>query len=283
MTNSLLTLITENAAVIEKSMQRYLGDKDKPYGILLDSMRYSAYSGGKRIRPFLTLETAKMLGGNIDTALPYATAIEMIHTYSLIHDDLPCMDNDDIRRGKPTNHKVYGEATALLAGDALLTYAFSIAAGNSVLTPEQNLSAVKLLANASGHNGMIGGQMLDLIGEKELPTFENFLLMNRLKTGYLIRTACLLGAISAGYSEGTQEYTEIDKYASAIGLAFQIEDDILDIGTEDQKTTFLSFMSVDGAKNEINRLTKEAVTAISSFPRNGALTEFAEYLSSRTV
>ncbi|MBQ7124991.1 MAG: polyprenyl synthetase family protein [Clostridia bacterium] len=146
MKKSLSEKITENSALIEKSMREYLEKNGRSYQQLLESMQYSAYAGGKRIRPFLTLEFCRILGGDDRAALPYACAIEMIHTYSLIHDDLPCMDNDDLRRGKPTNHKVFGEATALLAGDALLTYAFEVVASNSFATPERNIEAISLLS-----------------------------------------------------------------------------------------------------------------------------------------
>ena len=275
--------ITENAALIEKAMEKYLDGTGRRYEMLIDSMRYSAYAGGKRIRPFLTLEFCRMLGGNVGAALPYACAIEMIHTYSLIHDDLPCMDNDDFRRGKPTNHKKFGEATALLAGDSLLTYAFGIAVSGGETTAEQNIDAVKLLSSRAGFDGMAGGQMLDLIGEKEKLTYEEFMLMNRLKTGCLIKTACLLGCIAAGYREGTDEYAAAEKYAENVGLAFQIEDDILDEGTEDNKTTFLTFMTVESARNTVDALTGNAKEIIAPYDRDGILSAFADRLAVRKV
>ncbi len=283
MKNSLSEAIANNAALIEESMRRYLGGNARPYEVLLEAMRYSAYAGGKRIRPFLTLEVCRMLGGRDEAALPYACAIEMIHTYSLIHDDLPCMDNDDERRGKPTNHKVYGEANALLAGDALLTRAFAVAASNGNAKAEQNVAAVSLLAENAGADGMIGGQVLDLAGETKTLTKDEFLLMNRLKTGCLIKTACLLGALAAGVSPAEEIWQRIQGYAERIGLAFQIEDDLLDMGTEDNKTTFLTFMTADEARSEIAGLTKEAVSLLSELEHDGILTAFAEYLSSRTV
>ena len=224
-----------------------------------------------------------MLGGSKEAALPYACAIEMIHTYSLIHDDLPCMDNDDIRRGKPTNHIVFGEANALLAGDALLTKAFEVAATNDHGSSENIVAATILLAQNSGADGMIGGQVLDLAGEKERLDEKTHLMMNRMKTGCLIRTAALLGCLSADFDETTPEYADVKKYAENIGLAFQIEDDILDYGTEDNKTTFLSFMTVDEAKAKINELTDEAISAISKYDGSETLTQFARYLSSREV
>ncbi|MBQ4065533.1 MAG: polyprenyl synthetase family protein [Clostridia bacterium] len=280
---SLSEAITNNAALIEEAIHGYLGGDERPYEVLLDAMRYSAYAGGKRIRPFLTLEVCRMLGGQDEAALPYACAIEMIHTYSLIHDDLPCMDNDDYRRGKPTNHKVYGEANALLAGDALLTRAFAVAASNRNATAEQNVTAVSLLADNAGTDGMIGGQVLDLAGEEKTPSKNEFLLINRLKTGCLIKTACLLGALAAGVSPNEETWNKILSYAERIGLAFQIEDDLLDMGTDDNKTTFLTFMTAEEARSEITRLTKEAVSLLSAFENCGILTDFAEYLSSRTV
>ncbi len=279
----LLTTIKENAALVGSAIDEYLSGSIDEISVLTDSMKYSASSGGKRIRPFLTLEVAKMLGGKKDAALPYACAIEMIHTYSLIHDDLPCMDNDDIRRGKPTNHIVFGEANALLAGDALLTKAFEVASTNEFVSNKNKVEAVLLLAQNSGADGMIGGQVLDLAGEKERLSEKTHLMMNRMKTGCLIRTAALLGCLSAGYGEGTFEYIDIKKYAENIGLAFQIEDDILDYGTEDNKTTFLSFMTIDEAKAKINELTSEAIDIISKYDGSETLTKFALYLSAREI
>ena len=280
---SLSTVINENASLIGARIDEYLTGSIDEISVLTDSMKYSASSGGKRIRPFLTLEVAKMLGGSLDAALPYACAIEMIHTYSLIHDDLPCMDNDDIRRGKPTNHKVFGEANALLAGDALLTKAFEVAASNEHVSSGNKVEATILLALNAGADGMIGGQVLDLAGEKERLSEKTHLMMNRMKTGCLIRTAALLGALSAGYGEGTLEYSDIKKYAENIGLAFQIEDDILDMGTEDNKTTFLSFMTEDEAKAMIDQLTDEAIDIISKYDNCEVLTDFAYYLAKRKV
>lgn len=280
--NDLLKQIKETTSLIDTAMTQYLGVEGRPYADLISSMQYSAYAGGKRIRPFLTLAFAKMLGGAVEAALPYACAIEMIHTYSLIHDDLPCMDNDDERRGKPTNHIVYGETTALLAGDALLTYAFQIAAENPD-TPDRNAEAVSLLARNAGFDGMIGGQALDLMGEKEELSYELFLQMNRLKTGCLIKTACLLGCLAAGYRNGSDAYRAAETYAEKVGLAFQIEDDLLDAGTEDHKTTFLTFMTEEEARQKIATLTEEAIAAVSSYKNCEVLLDFARYLSLRTV
>lgn len=280
---SLSEAMNENLELIENEMKTYLDVGSRPYEALMESMRYSAYAGGKRVRPFLTLEVCKMLGGDVKAALPFACAIEMVHTYSLIHDDLPCMDNDVERRGKPTNHVVFGETTALLSGDALLTYGLKTAVANPYVSPETAVKAATLLADNSGFDGMIGGQMLDLEGEKRPLDRDEHLLMNRLKTGCLIKTACLLGCLAAGYGEDTEEYASVKTYSESVGLSFQIEDDLLDMGSEDNKTTFLTFMTPDEAKEKINELTDEAVNAVSPYNGSEVLVEFARYLSSRTV
>ena len=280
--NNLSQILNDTTSKIDREMRRYLTLEERRYEYLMESLRYSAYEGGKRIRPFLTLTFAKALGGTEEAAFPYAIAVEMIHTYSLIHDDLPCMDNDDYRRGKPSNHKAFDEATALLAGDALLTYGLQIAAENREAKGTA-CEAVSLLAASAGFDGMIGGQMLDLMGEKERLSHDDFLMMNRLKTGCLIRAACLLGCLAAGYSHGTVLYDAAETYASAVGLAFQMEDDLLDAGTEDHKTTFLTFLSEKEIREEIASLTKQAINAVAPFDADGILTAFAEYLSSRTI
>ena len=269
--------------LVEDHLMDFIPDIDHKSITLYESMKYSLSAGGKRIRPVLLLAACDFCGGKIEEALPYACALEYIHNYSLIHDDLPCMDNDDFRRGKPTNHKKFGEATALLAGDSLLTYAFGVAVSGSETTAEQNIDAVKLLSSRAGFDGMAGGQMLDLIGEKEKLTYEEFMLMNQLKTGCLIKTACLLGCIAAGYREGTDEYAAAEKYAENVGLAFQIEDDILDEGTEDNKTTFLTFMTVESARNTVDGLTGNAKEIIAPYDRDGILSAFADRLAVRKV
>ena len=206
------------------------------------------------------MEFCKMYGGRNEAVLPFACALEMIHCYSLIHDDLPCMDNDDYRRGKLTSHKKFGEANALLAGDALLTYAFEVAGKNENVPYEKRVEAVITLAENAGAEGMIGGQVLDLIGEKEKFDYDTLLRMNTLKTGKLIKTACLLGCIAAG----KKDTANAEKYAYNVGLAFQIIDDILDMGTEENKTTFLSFMTAEEAYKKAKELLKEAKTLVDS-------------------
>jgi len=287
--------LTEDAALVEKRLDTLTQDYDRDYPVLFESIRYSLLSGGKRIRPFLTLQFCRLFGGNEAVALDLGCALEMIHTYSLIHDDLPCMDDDDLRRGKPTNHIVYGEAAAVLAGDALLTEAFSIASSSTIPT-EIVPAAVRILAEASGSFGMIGGQMLDLRGETERLDFEALLEMHAKKTGALIRAACLLGCLSAGITDSDDvRYQAAVTYAENIGLAFQVIDDRLDavgseedlgkpIGSDEEsgKTTFLTFMSVEQAYDYASDLTEQAKNAIALFPAPTTLSELADYLLNRT-
>ena len=285
MTSSLSEAIKNDAMSVEAFLDGKIPKEDvsgKSYGILIDAMRYSAVEcGGKRIRPFLTIEFCRMLNGKTNAACySYGGAVEAIHNYSLIHDDLPCMDNDLLRRGKPTCHARYGEANALLAGDALLTAAFEWAIDDGS-SPSQNIEAIKLLSEFAGCGGMVGGQVLDLMGGSKALSPDVFYEMNRMKTGALIRLSCLLGCIAAGYGKGSLEYEAADRYGSAVGLAFQIEDDLLDDGTEDGKQTFLSFMSREQAVEKINALTDEAVAVIGRFEGSGILADFARYLAER--
>lgn len=249
--------------------------------------------GGKRIRPFLVLEFCRMFGGSDAAAMPYACALEMIHTFSLIHDDLPCMDDDDLRRGKPTNHKVFGETTALLAGDALIFSAIECASANNYTTAENKLRAMRELVTASGAEGMCEGQMLDTAGEGKKLSFDELLSLHAHKTGALLRVAAKLGAIAANADE--EAICAADTYGAGIGLAFQIIDDILDrygsaeeLGkptgsdAKNEKTTFLSFMDADAAKKYAAEVTEEACKAIRGYANSGILCELAEYLLYRT-
>ncbi len=258
---------------------------------LYKSMKYSTMCGGKRIRPFLTLEFCKLFGGSTEMAMPYACAIEMIHTFSLIHDDLPCMDNDDMRRGKPTNHKVFGEAPALLAGDSLIFSAFECAL--SADAPAENkVAAVKELSFASGADGMCEGQMIDIENEGKKLSFDELLNLHAHKTGALIRSAAKLGVIAAGGDE--KALNAADTYGAGVGLAFQIIDDILDkygsseelgkpVGSDlkNEKTTFLSFMSADEALKYAKVVTDNACKAIKDYPNSQTLIELAEMLLNR--
>lgn len=287
--------MNRRAKKIEHEMLEYVDETDPQFGVIFDSMRYSLAAGGKRLRPILTLEFAEIaaIQNSFDTdhvkkaALPYACAVEMAHTYSLIHDDLPCMDNDDMRRGKPTNHKVYGEANALLAGDALLTKAFETILQARKTGHQKNCEAALLLAKAVGGSGMIGGQVLDLKGENEKFDFETLERLQSLKTGELIRCASLLGCIAG---DADVELTKAaEEYSVCLGRAFQIVDDILDVEGDDTllgkptgsdaksgKTTFLSFMSTDEAKAYAARLTDQAVNAIKPFFGSEVLIHIAE-------
>ena len=259
---------------------------------LIKSMRYSLLASGKRIRPHLTFEFCKLFGGKEEDALPYACAVEAVHTYSLIHDDLPCMDNDDLRRGRPTNHRVYGEAIAMLAGDALLTEAFALIAGNEALSAEQNVRAVALLATKSGYKGMVGGQDEDIRNEDRPVCAEDLDRINGKKTGDLLLAACELGCIAAGADE--EQIEAARTYARNFGAAFQIVDDILDctgdaaelgkatgVDAAHQKTTFMSFYSVEEAQYYADRLTEEAIDAIRDFEHSEALCDLAQWLKDR--
>ena len=243
--------------------------------IVADAMRYSLQNGGKRIRPVLVLEFCRICGGDAEKALPFAAAIEMIHTYSLIHDDLPCMDNDDMRRGKPSCHKKYGEEYALLAGDALLTLAFEMLT-KAELSDKQIVSAVKALSSYSGYQGMIGGQTVDLMSEGKTISLDRLKTMDNLKTGKLINCAGLLGCIAA--DADNDKISAAEKYTSSIGLAFQIVDDILDVtstaeklgkpigsDSENSKSTYVSILGLEKSKEYAEKLTNEALTALDYF------------------
>ena len=291
----LMTRMAENAERTERALAEYFDEKDNDLQVILDAQTYSLMAGGKRIRPFLVNEICHVLGGAEESSMPFACAVEMIHTYSLIHDDLPCMDDDDLRRGKPTNHKVFGYANALLAGDALLTRAFGVAASAPCADPTCRAEAVRILSEKAGDHGMIGGQIIDLHGETEKLEFETLLRLHRLKTGALIECSALLGALAAGYLPDTKEAKAATAYASKIGLAFQVIDDILDaVGSEEElgksvgsdasnhKTTFLSYFSLEDAKAYAKRLTEEAVAELSEFKNAEVLVALAYYLLNRT-
>ena len=260
---------------------------------LIEAMRYSALNGGKRLRPILTLEFCRVCGGDIEQALPFACALEMIHTYSLIHDDLPCMDNDDLRHGKPTNHKVFGEGMAVLAGDALLTYAFEIAScDNAGLDPKIALRAVTALAQEAGCCGMIGGQAMDLEAVNGGLPDEQTVEMIDLKTGALIHAAARMGCIVGGATKEQMRAALV--YAERVGLAFQIQDDILDIegdeavfgkpiGSDEKsgKATFPVIFGMEPCKKMVRDLTEEAKQMACVFPDSEFLVALAEYLATR--
>lgn len=294
MTTDIKNKLTVSAKLTEGALGVYMERDDEDIKTLIESERYSLFAGGKRIRPFLTLEFCKLFGGDERAALPFAAAVEMIHTYSLIHDDLPCMDNDDLRRGKPTNHKVFGYSTALLAGDGLLTRAFGVAASNPYVDSSVAVAAVKALSDAAGEFGMIGGQIIDLYGEKERLSEEKLLKLHALKTGALIKVSAELGCLAAGCAEDSVEMAAALEYAAKIGLAFQIIDDIMDVtvseevlgksagsDAENNKTTFMTYYSVEDAKQYAAKLTAEAVSAIADYAGSETLTDLAAYLLDR--
>lgn len=282
--NSIEEKLRENAELIESALDSLLPSGESPHGVIYEAMRYSAQNGGKRIRPYLTLEFCRALGGDVSAALPYACAVECIHTYSLIHDDLPSMDNDDERRGKPSLHRAYGEANALLAGDALLTYAFALIAENPFADAARNVRAVSALAASAGYDGMIGGQVCDLMYEGKTITIDELFDTERKKTGELIAAACTLGVIAADVNGDIpgEIYSAARRYAYSVGLAFQIVDDILDAeGGEKVETSIISLMSVDEAKMLAARLTDEATTAVSGVPGAENLASLAVWLRDR--
>ncbi|MBE6654116.1 MAG: polyprenyl synthetase family protein [Ruminococcaceae bacterium] len=288
-------LLAENSEKIDVYLEKYLQTDEKELETLYEAMRYSTLSGGKRIRPFLVMEFCRLFGGCEEAAIPFACAIEYVHTSSLIHDDMPCMDNDALRRGRPTNHVVFGEDIALLAGDALITRGYEMAARNAEVEPSTALAATAMLLYHAGAVGMMGGQEIDLLSEGKKTDFSTLMKMHEKKTGALIRAACLLGVMAAGITDERDErYNAAVKYARGVGLTFQIIDDILDVEGDAallgkathadaalEKTTFLSFMSIDEAKDYAKKLTEEAIAAIAPFDGNEALTELAKFLLTR--
>lgn len=291
-------LLAQNAAYVEAALGTLYPSGGRCDRMLDDACRYSLMAGGKRVRPTLTLEFCRLFGGGEETAwrraLPFAMAIEMVHTFSLIHDDLPCMDDDDLRRGQPTNHKVYGEAVALLAGDSLALDAFGVAARNPYVAPDVRLEAVRLLSEAAGSAGMVRGQIMDMFGETHRLTQEELCMLHARKTGALIRVAAQLGVLAAGRSADSQEMAAAVAYAESLGLAFQILDDVLDatataeqlgksVGgdAEHHKNTFLCFYSVEEAMAEVERLSAQAADALEAYPGTERLVGLAVYLSHR--
>ena len=282
-------ILDEYSLAIDNALIEYVPDVQDGQQSVVKAMKYSITNGGKRIRPLLALEFCKMCGGDVKKAMPLACAIEFIHTYSLIHDDLPCMDDDDVRRGNPACHKMYGEATALLAGDALLTHAFELICSSDI-SPEQKINAVNLLAQNAGVNGMIGGQVLDLKYEETDPTISDLLTVHKLKTGALISAACLMGCIAANADE--QKMIAASKFAYYLGIAFQIKDDILDVSgdeniigkpvgsdAENNKTTYVSLVGISKAQENVEKLTNSAVEQLKNFEN----TEFVEFLANYLV
>ncbi len=287
-------LIKINADITEKYLKKYMNVNG--YGIE-KAMSYSLLSGGKRIRPFIAIESYKLFSKSDDLSpvMPFACALEMIHTYSLIHDDLPAMDNDDYRRGKLTNHKVFGEAKALLAGDSLLTYAFDVATENDFVSDKSICLAIKCLAKCAGYEGMAGGQMIDLDSVDNISSYEDLKRMHALKTGNLIKCACLLGYYAYCDNPDNKVEQDLTDFAICLGIAFQLRDDILDkisdketfgkpIGSDEKnrKITSLSFLSVEEVQKEVSFYTERAISYISKYcVDNDTLISFAKYLIDR--
>lgn len=257
---------------------------------LYESMRYSLLAGGKRIRPVLTLEFARLAGMDWKGAVPVACALELVHTYSLIHDDLPCMDDDDLRRGKPTNHKVYGETLAVLAGDALQPEAYRLILTAPGLTAEQRADCALILAQAAGADGMVGGQVLDTLHAPK--TREELTEVHRLKTGAMIAGACKLGVAAAGGEDALRNAAEA--YAYQLGMAFQIRDDMLDVvgdeatfgkpigsDAEEGKVTFVDLLGLEGCTAAVRDCTERAKAAVAAYDADGFLSALADSLAER--
>lgn len=278
--------------LVDLKLSEFFNPSGLSYDGLLESMHYSLTAGGKRIRPTLVLEFCRISGGDVEKALPVACAIEMLHTYSLIHDDLPCMDNDDLRRGKPTNHVVYGECTATLAGDALQAEAFGTIA-RSELPAENKIACVEILADAVGSDGMCAGQYLDMVGESKRLTEEELDDINSRKTGALLIAACRMGVAAAG---GSGEMLEAAAhYGACVGAAFQIRDDILDVistseelgkpigsDAQEHKNTYMALLGESKCMEMIEKLTNQAKSALcGAFDDTKFLCDLADSMVTR--
>lgn len=281
---------------IEAAIERYIPQEKVAEQKLIDAVRYSLSLKGKRVRPSLTLAFAELCGGSVEAAMPFACAVEMVHTYSLIHDDLPCMDDDDYRRGQPANHKVFGEDIALLAGDALQSMAYTTMLSEEAVAAvggARAARAARILAKKSGVLGMVGGQVIDLSMEHKTVGIELVRLMEEKKTANLIEAACMIGCVVAGAED--EKINAAERYAHAIGLAFQIVDDILDvtstaeelgkpIGSDigNEKNTFMSLLGIERCRESVAWLTEEAIDALSVFDGDTKdLADFAVALANR--
>ncbi len=285
--------MNEYMELINDKLIEYLPEAKDGQSDVVRAMKYSIVNGGKRLRPILVLEFCKACGGDIEKAIPLACAIEYVHTYSLIHDDLPCMDDDDLRRGNPSCHKMFGEATALLAGDALLTHAFELIC-DADINNGYKADAVCLLSQNAGVGGMIGGQVLDLKYESACPSISQLLTVHKLKTGALISAACLLGCI-AGEATDSQ-LASASKFAYNLGIAFQIKDDLLDvlgdeeklgkpIGSDAQndKVTYVSLVGAERAQRDVEMLTSAAIEQLYEFRYIDFIETLANSLIKREV
>lgn len=295
MSQDINQLITDKAKNIENIIQTFLPEETGFEKVIYEAMNYTMLAGGKRIRPMLMLETYQMFGGDSKVVEPFMAAIEMIHTYSLIHDDLPALDNDDTRRGRKTAHIVFGEDMAILAGDALLNYAFEVASRTFEEYPgcSQLGKAMMILAKKPGVTGMIGGQVVDVALTGKEVSEEEMMYIYRCKTGALIEASMMIGAVLAGASQ--EQVDLVEQIAANVGLAFQIQDDILDIisdsetlgkpvGSDEKnnKYTYATVYGIDVAKAEVERLTKESVELLGKLPNeNPFLKDLLMYLVDR--
>lgn len=285
--------LKEYISLIDKHLDEYIPEKNNPQSIIYKAMRYSLFAGGKRLRPVLMLSCCKMCGGDINEVIPFACALEMIHTYSLIHDDLPAMDNDDLRRGKPTNHIKFNEATAILAGDALLNKAFEVVSSYNGQNIERALKAINMLAMSSGTEGMIGGQIIDMESENKSITLDELEYLHLNKTGAIIRSACTIGALIGG---GCEEQIEAaDNFAKNLGIAFQIQDDILDVtGTEEElgkpigsdanehKNTYVTLVGPEKSEELSKKYSNDAKKSLEIFGKKADfLKSLTDYLITR--
>ncbi len=282
-------ILSEKAKIIDSYFEKAVNNTDPDYSRVSEAMLYSLKIGGKRIRPILMLEFYRLCGGKEEGIYNFAVALEMIHTYSLIHDDLPCMDNDDFRRGKPSCHKAFDEATAVLAGDGLLTEAFSFASKAEGISDSLKIKAISVLAECAGLFGMIGGQMIDIENEGKKISREKLLKLYAMKTGALIKAAAKIGCILA---DAEEKLPYAEQYAENVGLAFQIVDDILDATGDEallgkplhsdeknNKTTFLTFCGLEESNNTVNVLTEKAKNCVDKIGENGEfLKQMADYL-----
>ncbi len=261
--------------LIENKLSYYNPQFDNLQKSIYKAANYSLEAGGKRLRPVLLMEACRVCGGKAENAIPFACALEMIHTYSLIHDDLPAMDNDDLRRGKPTNHKVFGEAVAILAGDALLTGAFNVMSEAEMEDKTNQLKAIAYMSRSAGTEGMIGGQIVDIENENKPTDIDTLRYMHSLKTGALIKAACVIGGIVAGASDKKLEI--LSDYAENLGIAFQIKDDILDVSgsvdalgkpigsdAKSNKSTYVSLLGIEKSQELCAEYTEKALNCLAA-------------------
>ena len=285
--------LEDRRLMVEEALEVALPQQDGPETRVVEAMRYSLFAGGKRLRPILCLAASEAVGGDLQAAMPAGCALEMIHTYSLIHDDLPAMDDDDLRRGKPTNHKVFGEAIAILAGDGLLTEAFVLLSDYNSLLPERAVQVIGVIAEAASYRGMVGGQVVDILSQNKRADLETVQQMHSRKTAALIAAATESGALTGKGSEA--QVAALARYGRAIGLAFQIADDILDIEGDTEllgkttgadeargKVTYPAAVGLERSRQTANEMVNDALAALEGFDdRANPLRSLANYIITR--